>query len=45
MDMFVVSRGERYPTDLASLRGARLVTAVETALEYFEALATAFAPL
>jgi len=30
MDMFVVSRGERHPTDLAQLRGARLVTSVET---------------
>jgi putative DNA primase/helicase len=30
MEMFVVTRGERHPTDLAMLRGARLVTAVET---------------
>jgi putative DNA primase/helicase len=30
MELFVVTHGERHPTDLASLRGARLVTAVET---------------
>jgi len=30
MDMFVVTYGERQPTDLAQLRGARLVTATET---------------
>jgi putative DNA primase/helicase len=30
MDMFTVTKLERHPTDLASLRGARLVTAVET---------------
>jgi putative DNA primase/helicase len=30
MDMFIVTRGERHPTDLAQLRGARLVTSVET---------------
>jgi P4 family phage/plasmid primase-like protien len=30
MDLFVVTHGEKHPTDLASLRGARLVTAVET---------------
>jgi putative DNA primase/helicase len=30
MEMFVVSYSERHPTDLASLRGARLVTAVES---------------
>ena len=30
MDMFMVTHGERHPTDLAMLRGARLVTAVET---------------
>jgi putative DNA primase/helicase len=30
MELFVVAHGERHPTDLASLRGARLVTAVET---------------
>src|SRR5262249_51623648 len=30
MDMFVVTMGERHPTDLAQLRGARLVTAIET---------------
>jgi putative DNA primase/helicase len=30
MEMFVVTHGERHPTDLAQLRGARLVTAVET---------------
>jgi putative DNA primase/helicase len=30
MDTFVAARGERHPTDLAMLRGARLVTASET---------------
>jgi putative DNA primase/helicase len=30
METFVVSQGERHPTDLAMLRGARLVTASET---------------
>ncbi len=30
MDTFVESRGDRHPTDLAMLRGARLVTASET---------------
>jgi putative DNA primase/helicase len=30
MDVFISSRGERHPTDLAMLRGARLVTASET---------------
>jgi putative DNA primase/helicase len=30
MEMFTVTYGERHPTDLAQLRGARLVTAVET---------------
>ena len=30
MELFVVTHGERHPTDLASLRGARMVTAVET---------------
>jgi putative DNA primase/helicase len=30
MELFVVTHGEKHPTDLASLRGARLVTAVET---------------
>jgi putative DNA primase/helicase len=30
MDMFTVTMGERHPTDLAMLRGARLVTAIET---------------
>jgi putative DNA primase/helicase len=30
MEVFVVSYGERHPTDLAQLRGARVVTAVET---------------
>jgi putative DNA primase/helicase len=30
MELFVVTYGERHPTDLASLRGARLVTAFET---------------
>jgi putative DNA primase/helicase len=30
MDTFMASAGERHPTDLAGLQGARLVTAVET---------------
>ena len=30
METFVAARGERHPTELASLRGARLVTASET---------------
>lgn len=30
MDMFMDTRGERHPTELAGLRGARFVTAVET---------------
>jgi P4 family phage/plasmid primase-like protien len=30
MEMFTVSNSERHPTDLADLRGARLVTAIET---------------
>jgi putative DNA primase/helicase len=30
MELFVITHGEKHPTDLASLRGARLVTAVET---------------
>ena len=30
MEMFTVSHNERHPTDLAMLRGARLVTAIET---------------
>jgi putative DNA primase/helicase len=30
MEMFTVTFGERHPTDLAMLRGARLVTAIET---------------
>jgi putative DNA primase/helicase len=30
MDTFVETRGDRYPTDLAGLRGARFVTAIET---------------
>jgi P4 family phage/plasmid primase-like protien len=30
MEAFVVSQGDRHPTDLAGLRGARLVTAQET---------------
>jgi len=30
MEAFVVTQGERHPTDLAGLRGARLVTAQET---------------
>jgi putative DNA primase/helicase len=31
MDMFCAGRGDRHPTELAMLRGARLVTATETA--------------
>jgi len=30
MDTFVEARGDRHPTDLAGLRGARFVTAIET---------------
>jgi putative DNA primase/helicase len=30
IEMFTISSGERHPTDLAMLRGARLVTATET---------------
>jgi putative DNA primase/helicase len=30
MEMFTVTNSERHPTDLADLRGARLVTAIET---------------
>ena len=30
MEMFTVSTSDRHPTDLAMLRGARLVTSVET---------------
>jgi len=30
MDMFMATMGERHPTDMAGLRGARLVTATET---------------
>ena len=30
MEMFTVTHSERHPTDLAMLRGARLVTAIET---------------
>jgi putative DNA primase/helicase len=30
MDAFMATQGERHPTDMASLRGARLVTAIET---------------
>jgi len=30
MDTFVETRGDRHPTDLAGLRGARFVTAIET---------------
>lgn len=30
MDTLVKTRGDRHPTDLAGLRGARLVTAIET---------------
>ena len=30
MDMFMASHGDRHPTDMASLRGARVVTAIET---------------
>ena len=30
MDTFMVAQGERHPTDMAGLRGARLVTSIET---------------
>lgn len=30
MDTFMATQGERHPTDMASLRGARLVTSIET---------------
>ncbi|MBZ0089300.1 MAG: DUF6362 family protein, partial [Thermoanaerobaculia bacterium] len=30
MDMFMAATGERHPTDMAGLRGARLVAAIET---------------
>lgn len=30
IDMFMAATGERHPTDMAGLRGARLVTAIET---------------
>jgi P4 family phage/plasmid primase-like protien len=30
MDMFMTSHGDRHPTDMAGLRGARVVTAIET---------------
>ena len=30
MDTFTASQGDKHPTDLAMLRGARLVTASET---------------
>lgn len=30
IDLFMATAGERHPTDLAGLRGARLVTAIET---------------
>ena len=30
MDMFMATHGDRHPTDMAGLRGARLVTAIET---------------
>jgi P4 family phage/plasmid primase-like protien len=30
MDTFMVAQGERHPTDVAGLRGARLVTSIET---------------
>jgi P4 family phage/plasmid primase-like protien len=30
METFIITQGERHPTDLAGLRGARLVTAQET---------------
>ena len=30
MDMFMATTGERHPTDMAGLRGARIVTSIET---------------
>ncbi|MGE0666173.1 MAG: phage/plasmid primase, P4 family [Sphingomonadales bacterium] len=30
MDMFMASHGDRHPTDMAGLRGARMVTSIET---------------
>ena len=30
MDMFMATSGERHPTDMAGLRGARIVTSIET---------------
>jgi P4 family phage/plasmid primase-like protien len=30
MDMFMASHGDRHPTDMAGLRGARVVTSIET---------------
>lgn len=30
MDMLIATQGERHPTDMAGLRGARMVTAIET---------------
>ena len=30
MDMFMATHGDRHPTDMASLRGARIVTSIET---------------
>ena len=30
MDMFMATHGERHPTDMAGLRGARIVTSIET---------------
>ncbi len=30
MDTFIASKGERHPTDLAALKGARMVCASET---------------
>lgn len=30
MDMFMATQGDRHPTDMASLRGARIVTSIET---------------
>ena len=30
MDMFMATHGERHPTDMAGLRGARMVTSIET---------------
>src|SRR5690606_16761392 len=30
MDMFMATQGDRHPTDMAGLRGARIVTSIET---------------